>query len=181
LKVASAGALLHSSLEENMKLQSLRPSPSMAVSLLALVIALGTAGYAANTIGSSDIIDESIQSVDIKNGEVKTSDIATNAITAAKVATNSLTSSDLFGAAITGAVSFSGIPNGRCSQATLTVSGAQPGQVVWLATDAPIQNGILLYAQRANSPNHVEADICNFSGGPMDAIENLPVRVITFN
>src|SRR5438067_292925 len=44
-------------------------------SLLALVVALGTgSAYAANTIGSSDIIDESIQSVDIKNGEVRQGD-----------------------------------------------------------------------------------------------------------
>lgn len=41
--------------------------------------------YAANTIGSADIIDESIQSIDIKNGEVKAADIASNAITAAKI------------------------------------------------------------------------------------------------
>ena len=41
--------------------------------------------YAANTIGSSDIIDESIQSVDIKNGQVKASDIATDAVTAAEI------------------------------------------------------------------------------------------------
>jgi hypothetical protein len=36
--------------------------------------------YAANTVGSSDIIDESIQSVDIKNGQVKAADIATDAV-----------------------------------------------------------------------------------------------------
>ena len=38
-------------------------------SCIALIVALGTGGaYAANTVGSDDIIDESIQSVDIKNG-----------------------------------------------------------------------------------------------------------------
>ena len=42
---------------------------------LAVFIALGGAAYAANTIGSSDIIDESILSVDLKNGQVRTSDI----------------------------------------------------------------------------------------------------------
>ena len=45
-------------------------------SFIALVVALGTGGaYAANTIGSDDIIDESIQSVDIMNGEVKIGDL----------------------------------------------------------------------------------------------------------
>ena len=41
--------------------------------------------YAANTIGSADIIDESIQSVDIKNSQVKASDIATDAVGAAEI------------------------------------------------------------------------------------------------
>ena len=41
--------------------------------------------YAAATIGSADIIDESIQSVDIKNGQVKASDIATDAVGAAEI------------------------------------------------------------------------------------------------
>ena len=41
--------------------------------------------FAANTVGSSDIINESIQSVDIKNGEVKASDIATDAVGAAEI------------------------------------------------------------------------------------------------
>ncbi|HEV8387657.1 MAG TPA: hypothetical protein VGQ03_08545 [Nitrososphaera sp.] len=41
--------------------------------------------YAANTIGSSDIINESILSADLKNGEVKASDIATDAVGAAEI------------------------------------------------------------------------------------------------
>jgi hypothetical protein len=41
--------------------------------------------YAANTIGSADIINNSIQSVDIKDGEVKTADLGGNSVTAAKI------------------------------------------------------------------------------------------------
>jgi hypothetical protein len=41
--------------------------------------------YAANTVGSSDIIDESIQSIDIKNSQVKAADIATDAVGAAEI------------------------------------------------------------------------------------------------
>jgi hypothetical protein len=41
--------------------------------------------YAANTIGSSDIINESILSEDIKNGQVKAADIATDAVGAAEI------------------------------------------------------------------------------------------------
>ena len=41
--------------------------------------------YAANTLGSADIINNSILSADIKDGEVKTVDLGGNAVTAAKI------------------------------------------------------------------------------------------------
>jgi len=72
------------------------------VAYLALFIALGgTSAYAANTIGSSDIIDESIQSVDLKNGQVKAADIASNQITTAKIYPGSVTNSDIGTDAVT--------------------------------------------------------------------------------
>jgi hypothetical protein len=63
-----------------------RPSHSTVVSYLALFVALGgTSAYAANTIGSDDVIDESLQSQDIKNGEVQNADIKNSAITSTKI------------------------------------------------------------------------------------------------
>ena len=60
-------------------------------SSIALFIALGTGGaYAADTIGSADIINESILSEDLKNGEVKTTELATEAVTNGKIAPNSI-------------------------------------------------------------------------------------------
>src|SRR6185503_2196767 len=41
--------------------------------------------YAANTVGSADIIDGSIRSIDIGNGQVKAADIATDAVGAAEL------------------------------------------------------------------------------------------------
>ena len=196
----------------------------MGALALFLVIAGGTA-YAANTVGSSDIINESIQSQDIKNGQVKGSDIgnnqvssadvrddtlangglgaadlASNSVTSGEIATdavqasevadnsldsgeivnNSLTTADIAGADVSGAVSLSGVANGRCSQVSLGVSGAQPGEAAIVTTKGALQNGIVLYAQRVASVGHVEADICNFSGTTMNPISGLPVRVITF-
>ena len=52
------------------------PRNGTAVAYLALFVALGGTAYAANTVGSDDIIDESIQSVDIKNQTITTKDIA---------------------------------------------------------------------------------------------------------
>ena len=51
--------------------------------------------YAANTIGSSDIIDESILSQDIKNGEVKNADLGTSAVTNSKIASSAVTTSKI--------------------------------------------------------------------------------------
>lgn len=61
-------------------------------SALALFIALGTgSAYAANTIGSSDVIDESLQSVDIKNGTILGQDIAASALGTAKYKDGTIT------------------------------------------------------------------------------------------
>lgn len=42
---------------------------------LALVVAISGTAYAAATIGSADIIDESVRSVDVKNGAISSSDL----------------------------------------------------------------------------------------------------------
>ena len=63
---------------------------------LALVIAVaGGTAYAANTIGSEDIIDESILSKDIENGQVKTADIGNNQIRSADVRDDTLANGGL--------------------------------------------------------------------------------------
>lgn len=52
------------------------PSPSMLVSVAALVVAAGGTSYAVATIGSEDIRNGSILPMDIKDGRLKTNDIA---------------------------------------------------------------------------------------------------------
>lgn len=51
--------------------------------------------YAANTVGSADIINNSIQSVDIKDGEVKTNDIASGAVTGLKIRDGTIRDADV--------------------------------------------------------------------------------------
>jgi hypothetical protein len=81
--------------------------------------------YAANTIGSSDIIDESILSQDIKNGEVRKDDIATNAVTNSKIASSSISNSKVANDAITtskivdGGVRTADIANGNITGSKL--------------------------------------------------------------
>lgn len=151
-------------------------------SFLALTIALGTGtAYAANTVFSTDIVNGEVKTVDIAKGAVTVGKIADNAVTGAKVAGGSLTTSDLAGVSVTGFVSVSGIPNGRCSNVTFGIAGAQVGEVPVVATNAPMQNGIVMVALRVESAGHVQVAVCNMSGTTMTAIDSLPIRVITFD
>ena len=76
--------------------------------------------YAANTVGSADIIDESILSQDIKNGEVKNSDIGVSAVTNSKIA-NGAVSNPKIGA---GAVS-----NSKLASNSVTLSKMAPNSI----------------------------------------------------
>jgi hypothetical protein len=74
------------------------------LAVLALFVAVGTGGaYAANTIGSADIIDGQVKSVDVGNGEIKSADVQDQSLTTFDVSTflgadvvdNSLTGADV--------------------------------------------------------------------------------------
>ncbi len=71
-----------------------RPSPSMAVSIMALVVASTGTSYAAGLIGSDDIKNNSITSQDVKNGSLKGRDINGNSIGSNKIRNGSLKSKD---------------------------------------------------------------------------------------
>jgi hypothetical protein len=174
---------------------------SNVCSFLALLVALGTGGaYAVGTVDSHDILNKTIRSVDIKNGQVKSADLGPDAVDGSKVVDGAVANADLAGGAVTGAkvsdnsigvadlvgveapgtVSLSGITNGRCNQVTFGVLGAQVGQAAVVTAEAPLQNGIVLYAQSVAAPDQVNVDACNFSGTTMTAISGFPVRVFTF-
>lgn len=57
-----------------------RPSPSLIVSALALVVATGGTSYAAVQIQSKDIKNDTIKSKDIKDDTIKSKDIKNNTI-----------------------------------------------------------------------------------------------------
>ena len=58
------------------------------VGFLALFVALGgTGAYAANTIGSTDIIDGQVKSVDVGNGEINSADVKDESLTTFDVST----------------------------------------------------------------------------------------------
>ena len=61
------------------------PSPSMAVALLALFVALGGSAYAALKVGSKQIVNNSVRSTDLRNNDVRSKDVRNNALTGADV------------------------------------------------------------------------------------------------
>jgi hypothetical protein len=67
----------------------------MAVACLALFVALGGAAYAAATIGSADIIDDSIRSRDVRNEDLRGRDIADSSLGTSDVINNSLRGRDV--------------------------------------------------------------------------------------
>jgi hypothetical protein len=71
-----------------------RPSPALAISLIALFVALGGTGYAAVTINGKDIKNKSIAGKKLKNTTVGGGKIKSNAITGPKVKAGSLEATD---------------------------------------------------------------------------------------
>ena len=140
---------------------------------------VGATEISDSSIDSGEIVDNSLFSQDLAPDSVGSSEIAANAVGPSEVAAKSLTLADLAGAAANGSISLSGIPNGRCTQVTFNVSGAQVGDSPIVTTRAAIQNGIVLYPNRVATAGHVEVNACNFSGTTMTAISGFPVRIIT--
>jgi hypothetical protein len=144
-------------------------------------------------VASSDIRDATIKAPDLAPGAVTgakvldesltSADLATSSVGATEIADDSLTTADIAGADVNGAgisVPTGYVPNGRCRQLDASVGGAKTGEAVIFSVKAAIQDGIVIYGQRVPSDGHVMFDVCNFSGATQVAIDDLPVRVITF-
>ena len=67
-----------------------RPSGDTALAVLALFIALGGTGYAAATIGSGQIKNNSIRGKDVRNSNITGRDVKRNSLTGSDVAESKL-------------------------------------------------------------------------------------------
>ena len=147
-----------------MRLPSLRrPSPSMAVSIMALVVASTGTSYAAGLIGSDDIQNNSIQSKDVKDGSLKGRDIKGNSIGSNKIRNGSLKSKDFkAGQLPAGAVGPAG-PAGVGRWALVDATGAiiaQSGGFTVTAAYPTLPNTAVLPADnsaRANGNVYINA------------------------
>ena len=149
-----------------------RPSGAMVVSCIALLLSLGVAARAANTVFSTDIVD----------GEVKHADLGNNSVTSINVYPQSLSLADLAGVDVTRTISFGAgaAAAGRCIQSSIATTGAKAGDVPIIATQGTLQNGVFIHAMRTPTDGSVQISLCNMSGTTMTAISNLSVRIITF-
>ena len=159
-----------------------RPSPTLVVACIALLVALGPAVHAANTVFSTDIVDGEVQTADLADLAVTLAKLAPNSVRSVNVENNSLTAADLKGADVNGALislPAGAVVNGRCKDLTLAAFGAAPGEVVIVSLKAAAPQGMLFSGVRVPSANRVTLKVCNLTGAPSPAISSLPIRVLT--
>jgi hypothetical protein len=164
-----------------MPFQLKAPSPALIVACIALLVGLGPAVRAANTIGTDDIIDGQVMTPDLADFAVTHEKLGRNSVRSDNVRPHSLTADDLKGANVTGALVnllAGATANGRCSDFNLDAPGAVRGDVVILSLMASVPAGMVFSGVRAVA-NRVILKVCNFTGGPSPAINDLPVHVLT--
>lgn len=81
-------------------LRGRRPSPAMAVALLALFVALGGGAYAATalparSVGNAQLRDRSVSNDKLRKHAVTSAKLALNSVAAGRVVNNSLTGADI--------------------------------------------------------------------------------------
>jgi hypothetical protein len=109
-----------------------RPSGALIVACIALFVALGGVGYAAATIGSAQIKNNSVRSKDIRNNDVLGNDIRNNDVRGRDVRNDTLTGADVLEATLAKVPSASTADSASISKliyksGTFTTSAAGPG------------------------------------------------------
>jgi hypothetical protein len=167
--------------EAHVTVQLKTASPALVVACIALLVALGPAVHAANTVFSTDIVNGEVKTVDLANSAVTFAKLAPNSVRSINVLDNSLTAADIKGADVNGLISVPAgyVPNGRCRDLNLGTPGAAPGEAVVLSLRAAAPEGILFYGVRVPIANQVTMKVCNLSGTTQPSILSLPVRVLT--
>jgi hypothetical protein len=77
------------------RLKGASPSPALVISLIALFVSLGGAGYAAVTVTGKNVKDSSLTGKDIKNSSVTGKDVKNSSLTGSDVKNDKLTGSDI--------------------------------------------------------------------------------------
>src|SRR3954447_15157128 len=81
----------------------LRPSPAMIVACISLFVAVGGVGYAAATIGSTQIKNNSVRGKDIRNSTITGKDVKNSGLTGSDIKNSSLAGRDVKNNSLLGA------------------------------------------------------------------------------
>ncbi len=131
-----------------------KPSPAMLVALAALFVALGGSSYAALSVGSEQIVDNSVRSVDLRNNDVRSEDIRNGTIRGIDMRDRDLLGEDLRNNTITGAqvneATLAKVPSAARSDAAVnarnaeTLAGKAAG--AFLGSDKQVRTGLIKLA-----------------------------------
>jgi hypothetical protein len=77
--------------------------PATIIAVIALLVALSGAGYAATKIGTAQLKNNAVTTPKVKNGAVSTAKLKNNAVSSAKLAGGAVRAADLGNGAVTGA------------------------------------------------------------------------------
>jgi len=162
-------------------LQAIDLAPDSVTASEIATDAVGDAEIANDSIDTGEIKDNSLIAGDLGTNSVGSLEIATGAVGTLEIANNTVSSADLAGGAANGAINITAgsIANGRCAEVDTSITGAVAGDAVIFSINGAAPAGVLFYGVRVPSNGHVTLKVCNFTGGVMPAIVDLPVSVIT--
>jgi hypothetical protein len=85
------------------------------------------------------------------------------------------------GVNVGGSISLGSLGAHQCGEVSLSVGGAQVGQVPFIGFQGsvPLPLGLILMAMTVDAPNHVTARVCNPTGTASVATSGIGVRIIT--
>ena len=106
------------------------PSPSMAVALLALFIALGGSAWAVAKVGTKQIKNNAVTTPKIKNGAVTAPKLKPGAVNGSKIADGAVAGAKLGTGAVTGPkISSGAVGTGALADLSVTAAKITPGAV----------------------------------------------------
>ena len=149
-----------------------RPSPAMAVALVALFVSMGGIGYAAAKIGSHDIKKNAVKSRHIANGAVTKQGIHRGAVVGVKIANRTVSSAKLADGSVR-AAKLAGTVDGLNSlnvpandAASTTVSCPAGGQAISGGFSVPQSGQVRVTRMRRSGDNAWSFAFRNTSGSP---------------
>ena len=141
----------------------LRPSPAMLVAVVALFVALGGVGYAATTIGSEEIRNNSVQSVDVKNDDLLSRDIKDDTVLSRDITDDTVLSRDITDGTVLSRDITDGTVLSRDIDPEALATFKGPRAFAHVTDDDTAPGGV--HVDAANSKGVVEANVSNPDSG----------------